>query len=300
MNSPVQKSGYIAIVGRPNVGKSTLLNALLGETLAAVSSKPQTTRHKILGIKNLPGAQMLFLDTPGIHKPHRRLNEYMVEIAESSFQDADIFLFVTEPADEVASIDREIYEKIRTRGKPVIVVINKVDRVYKKKLLPQMETYLRQGATEVIPVSALNGDGMDRIEEALLRVLPEGPCYYPEDQMTDRSERFLVAEIIRRHVMESTRQEVPYAVAVIIEEFKEPKAGDRSPLTRIRAMIVVDKDSQKGILIGAKGQMIRKIGEMSRLEIEKLLETKVYLELFVRVEREWTQDGKKVEEFLEG
>ncbi len=291
------KSGYIAIIGRPNVGKSTLLNALLGQKLAAVTPKPQTTRHKILGIKHLPDAQLLFLDTPGIHKPHKSLNEYMLEVARAALDDADVFILIVEPSDEISEENQKIFEMIQVKKKPVIVVINKVDKVYKQKILPMMKNYLELFHPEaVIPTSALSGDGVSRIEGEILKFLPEGPPYYPVDQLTDQTERFLVSEIIREKVMELTKEEVPYSATVVIETFEEPKESDFKKVTRIRASLVIEKESQKGILIGKGGQMIKKIGESARKEIETILETKVYLELFVRVEKDWSKDPKKVKE----
>lgn len=297
------KSGYIAIIGRPNVGKSTLLNALLGQKISAVSPKPQTTRHRILGIKHLPGGQLLFLDTPGIHKPHRSLNEYMVEVAHSTFKDADLFLFVLEPGDEISTEDQEIYERIRAKKKPVLVVINKIDKVPESRLLPFIQRWTGQlKPTSVIRVSATLGVGLAQLEEAVLKNLPEGPAYYPSDQVTDLTERFLVSEIIREKVMELTREEIPYAITVQVEAFEEPKPspdpGKVKKVTRIRASLITEKDSQKGILVGKGGQMIKKIGETSRKEIESLIGTQVFLDLFVRVEKDWTKDPQKVKEFL--
>jgi GTP-binding protein Era len=292
------KSGYIAIIGRPNVGKSTLLNALLGQKIAAVCTKPQTTRHKILGIKHLPQGQLLFLDTPGIHKPHRSLNEYMVEVARSTFEDADLFLFVIEPADEISHEDQGIYKMIQGRNKPILVVINKIDKTYKDSLLPLIQKCVTIfHPDEVIPASAVSEDGLASIEEAIVKRLPEGPAYYPSDQVTNQTERFLVSEIIREKVMELTKEEVPYSVTVLIETFQEPSETDVKKITHIRASLITEKESQKGILIGKGGQMIKKIGELSRKEIEEQLGTKVYLELFVRVEKDWSKDPKKVKEF---
>jgi GTP-binding protein Era len=300
----MHKSGYIAIIGRPNVGKSTLLNALLGQKLAAVSPKPQMTREKILGIKTLPNAQLLFLDTPGLHKPHRSLNESMVEAARETLNDADVILFLVEPIvgasarTPLREDDRQILDLAVAKKKPVIVAINKIDTVDRRSLLPLMDSLLKDfGAEAVIPVSALTGSGLDRLEAEILDRLPEGPAYFPEDQVTDRSERFLASEVIREKVMDLLREEVPYAAAVVIEAFEEPQSSVPKPVTRIQAAIVVEKDSQKGIVIGKGGQMIKKIGEAARKELEILLEGPVYLELFVKVDTDWTKDPRKVEEF---
>jgi GTP-binding protein Era len=292
------KSGYIAIIGRPNVGKSTLLNAFLGQKLAAVSPKPQMTREKILGIKNVPGAQMLFLDTPGIHKAHKSLNEYMVAVAQGTLDDADILLVMIEPGAAVHWKDGEILKLARMKNKPVLAAINKIDTVDRRLLLALMDECLKKyGVSAVVPISATIPSGIDRLEAEILSRLPEGPVYYPEDQVTDRSDRFLVTEIVREKIMALTREEVPYGAAVIIETYQEPQESDRKKVIRIQAAIIVDKDSQKGIIVGKGGQMIKKIGETARKELETLLETPIYLELFVRVEKEWTQDLRKVEEF---
>jgi GTP-binding protein Era len=292
------KSGYIAIVGQPNVGKSTLLNALLGQKLAAVSPKPQMTRHRILGIKNVPEAQMLFLDSPGIHMPHRSLNEYMIEEAYSVLNDADVILMMTEPNKQLTDDDRKIYDKAKKNGKPILFLINKVDHADQRNILPYMDQVMRElSPASVIPISAIAGHGLNHVEAEILKHLPEGPVYFPEDQVTDRSERFFASEVIREKIMALTREEVPYSVTVLIEEFLEPKETDRKKIVKIRAAIIIDKDSQKAILVGHGGSMIKKIGQASRVELEKFLEMPVYLDLFVRVEKDWSRDPKKVKEF---
>lgn len=290
------KSGYIAIIGRPNVGKSTLLNAFLGQKIAAVSPKPQMTRGKILGIKTLSEAQLLFLDTPGIHKPHRSLNEYMMEVARESLNDADVFVLLIEPS--LRDDDREIHRMLSAKNKPVIVAINKIDRVDRRALLPLMDTCLKEWKVKaVVPISATKGDGLDRLEGEILKNLPEGSPYFPEDQVTDRTERFLVCEIIREKIMDLTREEVPYSTAVVIEAFEEPQETQAKRITRIRAAIILEKESQKGIVIGKGGLMLKKIGETSRKELEELLGSPIYLELFVKVDKDWTKDQRKVREY---
>ena len=295
------KCGYVAIIGQPNVGKSTLLNALIGQKLAGVSSKPQMTRHRILGIKTTPEAQILFLDTPGIHKPHRSLNEYMMEVAHMVLSDADVFLFMIEPSKELGqlhSTDKEIYELLKKNGKPVILIINKADRVAKDHLLPLLETCQKTWDIPVmIPISATQKNGLDRVETEILKYLPENPAFYPQDQASDQNDRFLVGEVIREKIMELTLEEVPYSVTIDVEDFKEPREEDVKKIFRIRASIVCEKDSQKAILIGKGGQMIKKIGAESRIELEKELGQKVFLELFVRVERDWTKDPHRLREF---
>jgi GTP-binding protein Era len=282
----MHKSGYIAIVGQPNVGKSTLLNALLGQKLAAVSEKPQMTREKILGIKTVAGAQMMFLDTPGIHRPRKSLNKTMVEAARESFRDADLILVLIEPEAAIGREDTEVLKMAKEHGKPAIVAINKIDTVDRRQLLPLIDRCLKEfGAAVVIPISAKLASGLDRLEAEILERLPEGPVYFPEDQ------------IIREKIMDLTRQEVPYGTAVMVESFQEPQEGDRKKVTRIQAAIVVEKDSQKGILIGKGGQMIKQIGEKARKELETMLQTLIYLELFVKVDKDWTEDPRKVQEF---
>ncbi len=292
------KSGYIAIVGRPNVGKSTFLNALLGQKIAAVSPKPQMTRRKILGIKHSPSGQILFLDTPGLHVPHRNLNELMVEEAHRAVQDADVILFMMDASEGFTEEDQKIANLLFSKGKPIIIVLNKMDRVpvSERNIFMERCRILFSNAP-VLPLAALQGQGLEDVEKEILEKLSEGPAYYPEDQVSDQTERFLVSEIIREKIMDLTQEEIPYSVTVVVEAFKEPKEEDVKKVVRIRASIITEKDSQKGILIGKGGQMIKKIGEESRKDIETQLEQKVFLELFVRVEKDWTKDPSKLKEF---
>ncbi len=286
--NPPFKSGFVSLIGRPNSGKSTLLNLLLGEKIAITSPKPQTTRNRILGIKNLPSAQMIFLDTPGIHRSKSIMNQSMVRTALSTLQEVDSICFLIE-ADFPDNEENEwILENLKKTSKPVFLVINKIDLVSKENLLPIMERYSRARPFEqMIPVSALLGDGVDVLVKELLKVLPEGPRLFPEDMITDLPERFLAAELIREKVFRLTRDEIPYATAAVVEEFKE--RPDRN-LVVIRATIQVERESQKGILIGEKGRMLKEIGRLAREEIEALLGTKVFLELWVKVEKNWRDD----------
>jgi GTP-binding protein Era len=286
--NPPFKSGFVSLIGRPNSGKSTLLNLLLGEKIAITSPKPQTTRNRILGIKNLPSGQMIFLDTPGIHRSKSILNQSMVRTALSTLQEVDSICFLIE-ADFPDNEENEwILENLKKAAKPVFLVINKIDLVSKGNLLPIMERYSRARPFEqMIPVSALLGDGVDVLAKELLKVLPEGPRLFPEEMITDLPERFLAAELIREKVFHLTRDEVPYATAAVVEEFKE--RPDRN-LVVIRATIQVERESQKGILIGEKGRMLKEIGRLAREEIEALLGTKVFLELWVKVEKNWRDD----------
>lgn len=305
----VFRSGYIAIVGRPNVGKSTLLNQLVGENLAIVTDKPQTTRNKILGILHLPDAQLLFLDTPGIHKPQRSLNSYMVDVAKASLSDADVVLFVIDPK-PIGPDEKRIFTLIEASGKPYLLVVNKVDSVSKDSLLPllvDLEKNFPQ-AKSFVPIAALKKDGLDRLLTEILAWLPEGPAYYSKEDLSDQTERFLVSELIREQIILATKEEIPYAVAVVIDEYKEPSIQAPSPswgegkgegeraTTHIAATIHVEKDSQKGILIGKGGQMLRTIGEAARKKIAERIGTKVYLKLFVRVTPHWSSDPNRLKE----
>ena len=288
--TPGFKSGFISLIGRPNVGKSTLLNFLLGEKIAIISPKPQTTRNRILGIKNLPSAQMIFLDTPGIHRSKALLNQSMVRTALATLQEVDAVCFLIEADFPDHEENDWILENLRKVQRPVFLIINKIDRVPKEKLLPIMERYSRRHPFQhLIPISALLGEGIDILVNELLKTLPGGPQLFPEDMVTDLPERFLAAEMIREKVFHLTREEIPYATAVVIEDFKE---REEKNLVVIRATIQVERDSQKGILIGGKGRMLKEIGRLAREEIEALLGVRVFLELWVKVEKDWREDPR--------
>ncbi len=289
------KSGFIAIAGRPNVGKSTFLNRILGEKLAITSSKPQTTRNRITGIRNSDDAQMVFLDTPGIHRANTPLNRYMVKAATSTFSEVDLILLLVEADRGHNSDDDLIIEDIRQSGVPVYLVINKIDRVDKLKLLPLIDRFRNlHDFREIVPVSAVTGDGVDRLLELIREALPEGPKYFPDDSFTDNSERFIAAEIVREKILTLTHKEIPYATAVTVDAFKE---DEEKNLIRITATITVEKDSQTGIVIGKGGKMLKEIGTQARIEMEKFFAAKIFLELFVRVRKDWTKDDKWLKEF---
>lgn len=289
------KSGFIAIAGRPNVGKSTLLNRVLGEKLAITSSKPQTTRNRITGIRNTDDGQMIFLDTPGIHQAKTPLNRYMVKAATSTFSEVDLILLLVEADRGHDADDDLIIESLRPAGVPVFLVINKIDRVEKLKLLPLIDRFrILYDFQEIVPVSAVTGDGVDRLLELIREVLPEGPKYFPDDLFTDNSERFIAAEIVREKILILTQKEIPYATAVTVDSFKE---DEEKNLIRIAATITVEKDSQKGILIGKGGKMLKEIGTQARVEMERFFAAKIFLELFVRVRKDWTKDAKWLKEF---
>jgi GTP-binding protein Era len=284
----------VSIVGRPNVGKSTLLNRILGEKVVITSDKPQTTRNRIKGIHNTPGSQIVFIDTPGIHRAKSLLNRYMVDEALASLREVDVILFLVEADQPVGSQESLVLEVLGGATAPVILVLNKIDLVPKESLLERIADYARlYPFKEIVPVSALSGDGVGSLVMCVEQYLPEGPVYFPDDILTDLPERFLVAEIIREKVFRLTRDEVPYAVAVEVESFKERPDGS---LIAISAAINVERDSQKGIVIGKKGAMLKKIGMEARREIEHLLDAKVFLELFVRVRKEWSENPRLLKE----
>ncbi len=292
------KSGFISIIGRPNVGKSTLLNRIVGERIAITTHKPQTTRNKIMGIRNLSGdqlGQLIFLDTPGIHRATTPLNRAMVDAATGTFGNVDLLLLIAEAGAAPHPEDRFILEALRETPLPVFLVINKIDLVDKQMLLPLIDSFLSlHPFREILPLSALKGDGVDRLIGEIWKLLPEGPQYFPEEMMTDRSERFIAAEIIREKITLRTHQEIPYATAVVVDAFKEDEGRN---MIRIAATIHVAKDSQKGIIIGKKGAMLKEIGTRARLEMEKFFAAKVFLELFVRVAKDWTNDPRMIQEF---
>jgi GTP-binding protein Era len=284
------RSGFISILGRPNVGKSTLFNRILGEKIAIVTEKPQTTRTRILGIKNVEGGQFIFLDTPGIHEGRSELNQRMVQIAIASGRDADVLLFMIEATSPLIEKDREMIESLKGSDGLPFLVVNKIDLVKKETLLPLMDRYQKlHPFQKIIPLSAVTGDGVDILLDEILKVLPESVPYYPEDMITDQTERFWVSEIIREKVIKQSYHEIPYSTAVTIEEFKEHPEKN---LIVIKGTISVERDSQKKILIGKGGQKLKQIGEVARKEAEALLGTKVFLELWVKVERNWTQDPR--------
>jgi GTPase len=283
-------SGFVAILGRPNAGKSTLLNALVGEKVAIVSSHPQTTRNRILGIVNRPGAQMVISDTPGLHKPDSLLGRQMLEEIEQALDGIQILVLIVDASQRFSTQDQRVLDRAERFRGPRFLLLNKVDRMRKDKLLPLIDDYRKKlEFTEIIPVSALTGDGVEDLLRTLQRYLPEGPPYYPEEQYTDQPERFLASEIIREKVLLHTKQELPHAVAVMTEKFEEGGA-----VTRIHAAIYVDREGQKGIVIGRGGAMLKAIGTEARLELEGLLGRKVFLELFVKVRPDWRDQAAVV------
>lgn len=288
------KSGFVSLIGRPNAGKSTLLNRLVGTKIAIVSDKPQTTRTRILGVRNYPDAQVVYLDTPGIHRPIHRMNVRMVDAALETIPDVDVVAAMVDVTVTVGSGDRYVLEQLRDISPPVVLVLNKVDAIPKAKLLPLIDTMSRDYVfAEIVPVSALTGENVDRLEAVFLRLLPDGEPLYPPDYLTDQPERVIVAEIVREQVLVHTRAELPFSTAVVVDRFEEP---DDSGLMRLYCTILVERDSQKPIIIGRGGAMIKQIGTAARLGLERFFETRVYLDLRVKVRSGWREDERTLDD----
>ena len=287
-------SGFIAIIGRPNVGKSTLLNRILGQKIAITSSKPQTTRNRILGIHNFPGGQALFVDTPGIHKAKGKLNRFMVDQAVGACSDVDLILFLVEANDPPGGGDEYILKLLDKAAVPVFLIINKIDLVKPPQLLQLIQEYSeRFDFAQIIPVSARGGSGVPQLLSEIEPYLPEGPQYYPGDMLTDLPEKFIAAEMVREKIMRRTNEEIPYGVGVQVDSFEEKPEKN---LVVIQATIHVERDSHKKIIVGKGGQMIRSIGKEARKDIERLLGTRIFLELFVRVDKDWSQNERMLRE----
>ncbi len=292
------RSGFVSIIGRPNAGKSTLLNKLVGEKVAIVTPKPQTTRNRILGIVNVPAkkgrpaGQIVFIDTPGVHKPDSSLNKKMMREVHAALESRDAILLIVDAIQKFGPGDRFTLDLVKKVGGPLFLLLNKIDRLEKARLLPLIAEYSQlHDFREIIPISALTGDGLELLLDRVMAALPEGPRYFPKDQITDQPERFLAAEIVREKVLLETAQEVPYASTVVVERW------DESPhLTLIAAVIYCERDGQKKIIIGRGGEMLKKIGTAARHEIERILGTKVFLELFVKVRPGWRESREFVEE----
>jgi GTP-binding protein Era len=288
------RAGYVAIVGRPNVGKSTLLNALVGVKLAIVTPKPQTTRNRIVGIRTLPEGQVIFLDTPGIHEARSTLNRRMVDVARKALGDAEVAVWVLDVKAGITRGERELGKTLAELGHPTIAVLNKSDAVPRPALLPLMaEVGALLPGCEVVPTSARTGDNVDILLRTVVAALPEGPRIYPEDELTAEPERFLVQEMVREQLFLQTAEEVPYGTAVVVDSFSEQR--DRGLLV-VKATILVDRETHKGIVIGSGGQRLKEIGRRARLELEAFFDIKVFLELFVRVERDWAENPRRLKE----
>ena len=285
MENKEYKSGFVALIGRPNVGKSTLMNKIIGQKIAITSNKPQTTRNKIQTVYTCDQGQIIFLDTPGIHKAKNKLSEYMVNVAEKTLKEVDVILWLVEPSTFIGAGEQHIAEQLKDINVPVILVINKIDTVKKEEILVFIDAYRKiLDFAEIIPASALRDKNADEIVESIFKYLPQGPQYYDEDTVTDQPMRQIVGEIIREKALHALNEEIPHGIAVTIEKMKERKNGK---ITDIEATIICERDSHKGIIIGKQGSMLKKIGSNARYEIEQMLEMKVNLQLWVKVRKEW-------------
>lgn len=287
------KSGFVTIIGRPNVGKSTLTNSIIGEKLSIVSCKPQTTRNNIHAVLTKDDYQLIFVDTPGIHKPRHKLGEYMVKVAEGSTSGVDLVVFMTNPQEEIGKGDEKILENLKGLNKPVFLVINKVDENPPELVAKTLEVYSKYMTfAEIVPISAKKGKNVELLQELMVKYIPEGPKYYPEDMITDQQERFIISEIIREKALRLLSEEVPHGIAIEIIGMKQNERGTY----HIDANILCEKDSHKGIIIGKGGQMLKKISTYSRQDMEKFLGTKVNLKVWVKVKKEWRDSGFMLKE----
>ena len=291
------KSGYVSIIGAPNVGKSTLLNTILGQKLAIVTPKPQTTRNQIRGIVTTNSHQIIFVDTPGLMNPKYRLQSEMVKTAYGALGDADVVLFVVDATRPHSEIEKRILNRLRRSESTTILVLNKVDLVAKPNLLPIFEEYNQKFEfSQMIPISALTADGVPVLLEQIENYLPLGPAYFPEDQLSDLPERFFIAETVREKIMLLTQREIPYAAAVVIEEFEKRQTNKSGEITYIRAIVYAERQTQKQIIIGKGGKLIKRVGELARADIEKFLDARVFLEIYVTVKTDWRKDARKLKE----
>ncbi|MBD1382110.1 GTPase Era [Metabacillus arenae] len=285
MNNNNYKSGFVSIIGRPNVGKSTFLNRVIGQKIAIMSDKPQTTRNKIQGVYTTNDSQTVFIDTPGIHKPKHKLGDFMMKIAQNTLKEVDLILFMINAEEGFGRGDEYIIERLKDSNTPVFLVINKIDQLHPDQLLPLIEQYRSlYPFKEIVPISALQGNNVETLLEQIKSYLPQGPQYYPADQVTDHPERFIMAELIREKVLHLTREEIPHSVAVVIDAIER---RENNQAVYVSATIVIERDSQKGIIIGKQGKMLKEIGQRARVDIEALLGTKVFLELWVKVQKDW-------------
>ncbi|MBO9129602.1 GTPase Era [Bacillus sp. 165] len=292
MNNKGFKSGFVSIIGRPNVGKSTFLNRVIGQKIAIMSDKPQTTRNKIQGVYTENEAQIVFIDTPGIHKPKHKLGDFMMKIAQNTLKEVDIIMFMVNAVEGWGRGDEFIIEKLKQTNTPVFLVVNKIDQVHPDELLLFIDKYRSlYDFKEIVPISALEGNNVETLLETLKKYLPEGPQYYPADQVTDHPERFIIAELIREKVLHLTREEIPHSIAVGIDAIQKRESGNA---VYVNATIIVERDSQKGIVIGKQGSMLKEVGKRARVDIEALLGSKVFLELWVKVQKDWRNKASQL------
>ncbi|MCM0624276.1 GTPase Era [Lysinibacillus sp. OL1_EC] len=290
------KSGFISIIGRPNVGKSTFLNRVIGQKIAIMSDKPQTTRNKVQGVLTTDDSQMIFIDTPGIHKPKHKLGDFMLKVSKNTLREVDVIMFMVNAEQKLGKGDEFILEMLAGNPTPVFLVINKIDAIHPDELMGIIESYKeRYDFAEIVPISALQGNNVENLLVTLAKYLPEGPQYYPADQVTDHPERFIISELIREKVLHLTREEIPHSIAVVIDKIRRDEENDDK--IHVAATIIVERDSQKGIVIGKRGALLKEVGTRARKDIEMLLGSKVYLELWVKVQKDWRNKATHLRDF---
>ena len=289
------KSGFVSIIGRPNAGKSTFLNRVVGQKIAIMSDKPQTTRNKVQGVLTTATEQIVFIDTPGINEPRSKLGDFMLKVAKNTLREVDAVLLMVDSTDRIGKQDRYVLEMLKGNKTPVFLVMNKIDLIHPDKLLSVIEDFKKEFEFEdVLPISALEGINIERLLQVLTEHLPEGPQYYPADQVTDHPERFIISELIREKVLHLTHEEIPHSIAVVIEKIKRDEESDK---IRVSATIMVERDSQKGIVIGKRGALLKEVGMRARKDIEMLLGSKVFLELWVKVQKDWRNKSVHLRDF---
>ncbi|EKN64248.1 GTPase Era [Schinkia azotoformans] len=295
MSNENYKSGFVSIIGRPNVGKSTFLNKVIGQKIAIMSDKPQTTRNKIQGVYTTDHSQIIFIDTPGIHKPKHKLGDFMMKVAQNTLNEVDLILFMINAVEGFGKGDQFIIERLKQTNQPVFLVINKIDQVHPDELITLIDQYKEMYPfKEIIPISALEGNNVTTLLEQIEKYMPNGPQYYPADQVTDHPERFIITELIREKVLHLTREEIPHSIAVVMDSLE--RRGDGNTVY-IAATIIVERDSQKGIVIGKQGKMLKEVGRLARIDIEALLGSKVFLELWVKVQKDWRNRLNQLRDF---
>ncbi|WP_246940448.1 GTPase Era [Bacillus pinisoli] len=295
MTKETYKSGFVSIIGRPNVGKSTFLNRVIGQKIAIMSDKPQTTRNKIQGVYTEEQSQIIFIDTPGIHKPKHKLGDFMMKMAQNTLKEVDIVLFMVNVEEGLGRGDEFIIERLKTTDQPVFLILNKIDQVHPDELFTVIEKYKElYEFAEIVPISALQGNNVETLIEQIKKYLPEGPQYYPENQVTDHPERFIITELIREKVLHLTREEIPHSIAVVMDSMEKKEGKDT---VFINATVIVERSSQKGIIIGKQGAMLKEVGMRARQDIEALLGSKVFLELWVKVQKDWRNRLSNLRDF---
>jgi GTP-binding protein Era len=294
-NQQAYKSGFVSIIGRPNVGKSTFINRVIGQKIAIMSDKPQTTRNKIQGVYTTKQSQTVFIDTPGIHKPKHQLGDFMLKVAQNTLKEVDIILFMINAEEGYGRGDEFIIERLKETTTPVFLIINKIDQIHPDQILPLIDQYKElYPFKEIVPISALEGNNVDRLLNEIEKLLPEGPQYYPEDQVTDHPERFIITELIREKVLHLTREEIPHSIAVVMDTLER---RENNKAIYVGATIIVERDSQKGIVIGKQGSMLKEVGKRARVDIEALLGSKVFLELWVKVQKDWRNKASQLRDY---